>query len=276
MGGSLEIEGGQREIPGADILRFDTGDVAEGQFAVVTKLDASPYNATLSATQAGTFDLGIVAPGSDGELRQVIFRSLAVSAGEQISLIIHPHSEPLVVLEQSGTPISPSLENFIPDDPPEVLGIVQNADQNVDRFGRVVAVLFDEDVDKTSAQDPNSYTVFERVGETTVPVPGALIAGGTQVVTADDQGYYFIPTVPVGVRRIEAANPATGARGSREVSILTAGQESTGIDIILEPLRTVTGRVFNPDGQPVIGQEVRILISQGSSYSGRTFFVRRA
>src|SRR3989441_5443864 len=117
--------------------------------------------------------------------------------------------------------------------------------------------------------------VFERIGATAVPVAGALVAGGTQVVTTDAQGRYSIAAVPIGVRLIEAANPLTGARGSREGSILTAGQMSTGIDIVLEPRARVTGRVISPEGQPVAGQEVRIIISEALSLSGRTFFVRK-
>ena len=122
-----------------------------------------------------------------------------------------------------------------------------------------------------------SGTVFEQLSSNTVPVPGALVSGGTQIVLADDQGRYLIPEVPVGLRTITAASTTTGERGTRSVTILTAGQASSGIDIVLEPLGSVTGRVFDPNGQPIPGQEVRILIRQEiRSLSGaRTFIVRK-
>src|SRR6185503_12233203 len=95
-------------------------------------------------------------------------------------------------------------------------------------------------------------------------------------VITDAEGRYLIPTVPIGIRTIEAANPASGARGSREVTLLTAGQASTGIDIVLEPLGTITGTVFDPQGRPVAGQEIRLLVAKGEGLAGRTFLVRKA
>ena len=634
LGGSLDPEGGTRDIPGADILNFGANGSPDGQFAVLTRLDEAPYTATLTAAAAGSFDLGIVAPGSNGELQQFVFSNLPVAEGETVSLTIDSRREPVVVFERDGSAVLPTSQEAIPDGPPQVLGILQQADRTVDEFGRVVAVLFDEEVDEVTAEetgnyaissatipmiippdlvDPNQVTnvrvqlggrivllrlsapmgpfvprdldvsgvrdlrgqvmaaltaqpiladpdieaggqvtgrvlrsdgspvpdpeityfhsvdggsgckeliisvksgdsegrygldfvlqapcgskpfsirardletgeegtlstrvrtdgerltldlvlvgrgsvegivrdsdgtplpdavvnvtsatdlsrygtrtdqngfyrldgipvgafgliaaipaasarasatipasgsvrtvdvtlfgsadavltgevrfpdgaaapnidvflgpsdsdgflaavetdeagtfifddlfpgeysvraldagaglvgeaivtvneanttsdpafvqvvlagtgsvsgsVFERVGSDLVLVPGALVAGGTRVVTADDQGRYSIPAVPVGQRRINAASPATGARGSTQVTVLTAGQHSNGIDIVLEPLGTVTGRVFNPGGQPVTGQEVRILIDTAPTLAGgRVFFVRK-
>ncbi|MGH9350497.1 MAG: carboxypeptidase regulatory-like domain-containing protein, partial [Vicinamibacterales bacterium] len=117
--------------------------------------------------------------------------------------------------------------------------------------------------------------VLELVGGVAVPVPGALVAGGTEIVTADAEGRYLIPAVPVGVRTIEAAHPASGARGSRQVTILAAGQASSGIDIVLNALARVTGQLVDAAGQPVAGQEVRIVVGETFVGEGRRFFVRR-
>jgi protocatechuate 3,4-dioxygenase beta subunit len=634
LGGSLDPEAGQRQIAGADVLTFSTAGTTTGQFAALTQLGVSPYTATLTAQHAGTFDLGIVVTGADGQLRQVTFRSLPVTQGETLRAVIRPRQDPLVVLERSGVPIAAASEDLIPDTAPRVLGVMQNGDPSVDAFGRVVAVLFSEDVELVSAQTATAYAVspasipmvpgpalsdgnavqqgvaqfgqrivflglrdpvgpfvrrtldiagirdgrghvmdpvvarrilpdpdlaaggqiggrvlrsdgspvatpqityshsspdmfgqcFERAitvkpgddggryaldfvpggpcggapfrirardpatgeegelragiaangqrltldiilvgrgtvqgtvrgpgglpqpnvavsaisetdlstrttstdqngfyritgvavgafglearsasgsarasglvlraGSTTtldltifgpadavvagqvrrpdgspaasadvgiessaspgllasartdaagsfrferiapggyrvraidraagqqgealitvtadndaenpayvlvllagtgsvsgriteivngaaVPVAGALVAGGLQIVTADSGGNYTIPAVPVGQRVIEAVNPQTGSRGSRAVTILTAGQVSQSIDIVLEPLARVTGRVLSPDGQPLAGQEVRIITGEGTGIGGRTFFVRR-
>ena len=638
LGGALDPEEGRHDMPGADILRFMADGVSDGQFAVVTQPQAAPYAATLTALEAGSFDLGIVVAADDGELRQYAFRALSVVEGEQLFAAIRPGSDPLVELLRGGVAVFPSSEDLILDGPLEVLGIVQNADPSVDRFGRVVGILFDEEVEVELAEDPASYevgaadipvipppvlldqnevsnaflqfgdrivllglrdpvgpfvvrtldvsgvrdlegrvmepiagrpilsdpelgagaqltgrvlradgspvpspeisyiqsvetrlgfcvervisakpgdaegrygldfvaqegcggapfrirardpetgeegalstrvradgerlmldivlvgrgqiagtvrdadgtplsditievtsetdlsshttrsdqnsvyrlkgvpvgafgleargppgsarasgvipasgavasvdvtifalsegvitgqvvfpdgssaanievflaldetaldaasfltgtisdqagsfrfedlppgnyliraldagaglvgevrltvsdqdtannpafvsvvlagtgsvagTVFERVGADQVPIPGALVAGGTRIVTSDDQGRYLIPTVPLGLQQIEAVNPESGARGARQVTILTAGQASEGIDILLEPLGSVIGRVLDPDGQPVAGQEVQILIEELISITGRTFLVRK-
>ena len=155
------------------MIRFAAEDLSDGQFAVVTQPEAAPYTAILTALRAGTFDLGIVAMAEDGELRQVVFRALSVVAGERLMATIRPGSDPLVVLERGGAPLEPSLEDLIVDGPPEVLGIVQIADPSVDIFGRVVGILFDEDVEAASAQDPDSYGI----GAASIPVipPPALI-----------------------------------------------------------------------------------------------------
>jgi hypothetical protein len=633
LGGSLDPEGGQREIPGADILGFfNKDDTVKGQFAVITKPETPPYRINLNVLEAGKFTLGIVVPGRDGELRQIIFRDVLVSEEDELIVTIQPGLVSPAVFKINGMPIEPTSEELIPDGPPEVLGVMQQADRDIDQFGRVVAILFDEPIDKSSAKDPTSYrinpatitmipppdlvdgnevrnavvqfgdrivflglrdpvgpfvprrinisgiqdtknqimlpvkdrlilpdpdigigaqltgrimrsdgtyvseaeityyqyveniygiceehiitvkhadqegrygldfvlkdscdhypfrirardtttgeegslstrvrvdgeritldiilvgrgavegtvrdssgalipnvhvkvqsstdlstynsltdqngfyriegipvgpfgievtgsdgkawasgtiptsnavvrvdvtifpetevaitgevrypdgsaasgidvflkkedsfiygtttdeagtfrfegifpdsyeiraldraafmqgdasiivtdqntpdnpahvlvylagtgsvsgTVYKHVGTSIVPVPGALIAGGTQIVTADPEGQYFIPSVPVGLRTITAADPETGAMGSRRITILTAGQESTGIDIIVEPLGKVTGHVFDASGHPVAGQEVRIIIKVTETFASKVFWVRK-
>src|SRR5439155_24399102 len=94
------------------------------------------------------------------------FRGLSVTAGERLTVTIRPRSEPPVVLERGSVSIAPTSQEPVPDGPPEVLGIVQNADPSVDRFGRVVGILFSEDVDQASAENPASYAV----GPTTIPM----------------------------------------------------------------------------------------------------------
>src|SRR5205823_7537070 len=122
-------------------------------------LDPSPYVGTLSAVRSGSFNLGIVAPGSDATLRQVIFRGLSVTTGDKISVTIRPRSTPAVTLQRNGNTVPSSEEQVIPDILPKIFGNVQNADPSVDRFGRVVGVLFSEDVDRTTAENAASYAI---------------------------------------------------------------------------------------------------------------------
>src|SRR5262249_45273173 len=87
--GSTDLEVGLHEIPGADLLQLGLSGI-EGKLATLTKVDITPYTGTLAATRDGSFDLGVVVPASDGELRHVIFRSLTVTNGEQLVLTVRP------------------------------------------------------------------------------------------------------------------------------------------------------------------------------------------
>ena len=101
-----------------------------------------------------------------------------------------------------------------------------------------------------------------------MPVPGALVGGGTELVTADAEGRYILPVVPVGRRTIEAVDPENGTRGSRGITILTAGQMSENIDIILEPLGSISGRVFDPMGEFIANQEVLLIVRIRDDFFG--------
>ena len=114
-----------------------------------------------------------------------------------------------------------------------------------------------------------SGSVLKRAGDSLVPVPHAMVAGGLRLVTADADGRFVASDVPVGVNEMRALDPQTGAMGSARVTILSAGQASVGIDIVVEPLGTVEGQVLNADGTPAASAEVRLIL-QGDSSVGWT------
>jgi hypothetical protein len=259
LGGVLAAQGGQRDIPGADLLHFAEAGLALGQFAMLTRPDTAPYTATLLAQQTGTFDLGMVAPGSDGVLRQVVFRDLAVTAGEQLLATIRPGATPLVVLERAGVALAPSAEEVIPDRPPEVLGVVQQADRPVDAFGRVVAVLFSEDVDKASAQALTSYAV----STATIPMlpPPALEDGNAvrQVLLQFGNRIVFVglrdPVGPFVPRTLDIS----GVRDLKGQTMLPVLARPILPDPDLGSGGQLTGRVLRADGTPVPGAEITYL-----------------
>ena len=355
LGGSLDPLGGLREIPKADVLTFDT----TGQVAMVSNASSFRYVGSLVALEDGAFDLGVVAPGIDGQLRQLLFRSLDVSAGEELLVTIRPRAEPAVVLTRAdGSDIAPDDNVLIPDGPPEVLSVVQLADFETDEFGRVVGVLFDEEVTVDSSQRIDGYSISEAAiamvespdlvdanevtsarlqfgdrlllvglrdpvgpfvsrqldvsgvqdlrGQTMVPVVGAPIledpdrregahvtgrvtrASGDPVAgaeityyqavvtefgirqerallrkRADDQGAFnldFVADIPRESFRIDAADVATGERGSLRTSVRNDG-ERLSLDIVLIGRGSVEGTVRDAAGQPVTGAVVSITSS---------------
>ena len=190
LGGSLDAEAGAHAIPRADLLSFETGVGTRGQFATLLSPQGSVYTGTLKATATGSFDLGVVVPDATGELVHITFSAVSVTQGESLDLSIHPGGDSLVELRRGGEGIAATFETVIVDGPPEVLGIVQNADADVDEFGRVVAVLFDEDVDRQSAEAAINYQLSSALIPVIPPpdiadaneVNGAFVQFGERIV----------------------------------------------------------------------------------------------
>jgi hypothetical protein len=252
LGGALDPQGGHREIPASDILGLYDGDTLSGQFAVVTKLEASPYSVTLEALHPGTFDLGIVAPGDDGELRQIIFRTLSVAAGEKLSVTINSPA----VLQRGGAVVEPTLETIVSDGPPEVLGVMQNADRDVDPFGRVVAVLFDEDVEQVSAEATSSYLV-NPVAIPMIPPPELLDGNDLRAAKAQfgNRVVYLLLRDPIGpfVPRTLDISGVLDLKGQVMEGVVDR-------PILPDPEiglgAQLTGRVLRADGIPVPEAEI--------------------
>ena len=256
LGGSLDPEAGNFDIPNADILSFSRNNQVDGQFAIVTDLTVSPYTATFTVIQDGAFDLGIVVPDIDGELQQFVFRDLAITNGDQLTATVTPGEDPLVVLRRDTVIIAESSITAIPDQPPKVLGILQNADDDVDQFGRVVAVLFSEDVDKSTAQASNSYSLNEAIIPMIPPpeladsniVGNALVQFGDRIVLLglrDPIGPFVRRSLNVqNIRdnRGQVMDPVENFTILPDPDIGLGGQ--------------ITGRILRSDGSPIPEAEV--------------------
>jgi hypothetical protein len=93
------------------------------------------------------------------------------------------------------------------------------------------------------------------------PVPGAVIAGGIALGTANEFGFFRIEGVPAGRRTIEAGDPVTKRRGSSEVTVLPG--QTVRVDIALEARATIIGQVLDADGHFVPKATVRIPQGEG-------------
>ena len=95
--------------------------------------------------------------------------------------------------------------------------------------------------------------VFNAQGQ---PVPGAVIAGGLALGTADANGFFRIEGVPAGSRTIQAGDPVTKRRGSALVTVVPG--QTVPVSIVLESRATITGRVTDAGGNPMARVSVRI------------------
>ncbi len=255
LGGSLDPQAGSREIPRADALIFTDQGMTAGQFAAITHSGSSLYRVRLTGLADGVFDIGIVAPGSDGELRQMIFRAVPIAQGEALSLTIQPGINNPVLLERNGVPVDASSSEIIPDGPPEIISVIQQAD-DVDRYGRVVAVLFDEDVNTASAQNPSSYSIDPA---TINMMPPPDLTDGNEVGNVasqfGDRVVFIGLRDPVGpfVPRTANISGVSDPEG-RVMSPVISYPVVPDPDI--NPGAQVRGRVMHADGTPVSGAEI--------------------
>ena len=113
-----------------------------------------------------------------------------------------------------------------------------------------------------------SGRVMRRDGNTTQPVPHALVAGGRSIVTADADGYFTTTEVPVGLRTLQAKDPESGFLGSAQVNIPVGGHHAQGIEILVEPKGTVIGTVYDINGNPISSQKVVLITSDPTGDAG--------
>jgi 5-hydroxyisourate hydrolase-like protein (transthyretin family) len=104
--------------------------------------------------------------------------------------------------------------------------------------------------------DPNGRTLRGTVvDEAGAPVPGAQVASSGPPVTADAQGKFELPKLPMrGALWIIAAHPTKLLIGLRQVD--PSAEPDTRL--VLRATGTITGRIIDEAGQPVAGGEVRL------------------
>ena len=97
-----------------------------------------------------------------------------------------------------------------------------------------------------------------------LPQPGAVVAGGAALVTADANGFFRIEGVPAGPRTIQAGDPVTRRRGESRVTVLPG--QTVSAAITLEARATITGRVLDANGNPVPRATVRLPVLGGYTF----------
>ncbi len=142
-----------RDIPGAVLLGF-----ADGQLALIGRADQSTfYDVTVTGT--GPTDIGIVIPGPTGTLRQLVFSDVTLTAGQPATIRLVPGDGAPSVFQlpdnQQRTP--GTLRSFDANVGPRIVGARQIPEADPLQRGRVVAVLYDRDIDPTSIGDGGGF-----------------------------------------------------------------------------------------------------------------------
>lgn len=249
----------QKLVPFSDWLplRDSSGNVI-GTMALVTT-PAGNYTIELvpdaNAPPGAQYTLSVVLPNGDGTLRQVEYAGLTASDLPTLNAVAgEPHH---VTFENAGaTPRAATSVNPVPDAPPSILAAVQQPEADIVtcedgpklRVGRILSLLFSEEVTPESIQDklkPEEITTLTADGNRVVGValqPGRRIAF---VALRDPIG----PFVPATI----TASGLTDTRGH-----VLAGQ-TVPIEIPpSDPAGRIAGQVLRADGTPVPLANVRL------------------
>ena len=204
--------------------------------------------------------LSLVLPDASGGLRHLTFDGVAGQGVPVVSPSSDPYQFNVAVFAGgtavSGAPILPRAAAVV-DPPPTILGAVQQVDADQVRcdpdsapipIGRVIAVLFSEEVTASSVQDrlkPEDLTHYAIDGNQVVGValqPGRRIAF---LALRDPYG----PFVPHQLTVSGVADARSQAMPAASVPIESTMTDDGGV---------VTGQVIRADGTPVPFANVRL------------------
>lgn len=260
-----------KQIPFCDFLAFrDDQGKTYAQMAVVSVPEGSEYKARLERIDeapAGTFTLSVVLPAeTESGLRQVVFQGLSGDGVPEIEALPgDPYAVKVEVVSETGVvqgpPVLPGLAAPVMDPLPTVISAVQQAEADIvtchgtggPQLGRVVAVLFTEEVSADSAQDQFERQDITHYAPEENEVVGVALQPGKRIV--------FL-----------ALRDSLGPFIERQITISDvsglAGQVMDPWTGVMEPTITeegavLSGKILNPDGTPVDGAEVRLYFWNG-------------
>ncbi|MGE5199651.1 MAG: hypothetical protein ACM3H9_08425, partial [Rhodospirillaceae bacterium] len=257
-----------KQMPFSEVLAFNDGSGQRlATLLLITAPEPGTYRLRLSRIAGTAPDapatLSILTPaaGAAGDLRQTVFNGITAS---NAPVYTPADGDPVTfTIDLAGSDVAPApapvagTASIIADALPSVVSVVQQAQADTVScdpaspgypMGRIVAVLFSEDVSAASVQDRLSadrITAFEPEANRAVGValqPGRRIAF---VALREPFGPYVPRTMTVaGVEDLRGHGMAAWT-GPMEATIGDRGA-------------VVSGRIIQGDGTPVAGAEVRL------------------
>ncbi len=266
--GALDANGKViKDVPFGDAFDFTDGSGAlTGRLFLLAVPEPGESRLTfgaLAAVPSGAFSVSVVVPDGQGGLRQVVYDGLTVDRGIQSAFTgVEPFRVSLdlpVVSNGSGAPVPAAADAAIVPPPLSIIGVVQQADKDVlsctiggaaVQVGRVIGVLFSEEVtpqsvqDRLAASEISSFLVDGNV------VVGVALQPGRRVA-------FLALRDPIGpfVARSLTVQGIADARG-RAMSSQTLPIETT----VTDSAALVSGLVMGADGAPLPFASVRLFV----------------
>jgi len=249
-----------KEIPFSEYLQFGPLGEPTGQMALIASPESGDFKIRLDPVSGMVglpYTLSVVVPDAQGKLQQYVFDN--VNPNTLPILPVAPSDPYRVTVETGGAIATASVTTPVTDPAPSIIGIVQQgqADQvcvdpgksaGLWAPGRVVAVLFSEEVTAQSVQDkfkPENISHYVLAGNAVVGV--ALQPDGRVAFLAlrDPIG----PFVPRSLTIQGVADLHGQAMPAQTSPIEITVSDFAGV---------VSGRVLHADGSPVPFADVRL------------------
>ena len=262
--GGIDAGKAIKEIPYGDVLTFTgAGGAVTGQLLVIAVPEPGTFSLRLTPREGGDlssqYDLSVALPGADGKLRFASLSGLGAADGLDLTNgSAAAETRYALTRDATGGGTETAAFALVTDPPPSVLGVRQVAGvdmagcplipNRVHDIGRIVAVLFSEEVTPESVHDratASDITAFRPEGNRAV---GVALQPGRRVA-------YVALREPIGpmeprTMTVEGVRDASGnVLQTQTLPIAINNSEDTGV---------VSGQVLRADGTPAAFASVRL------------------
>ncbi len=252
-----------KEIPFSDYLLLnDSNGATTGQLAMMAVPGSGALTLLIepvSGATAGSYTLSLIYPDATGTLHQTTWPGLSVQQAPQFAPAA---GDPVqIAVSAAGTGVAAAGNEVVPDLPPSVMSIVQQPQADVHKcdakdqgepLGRVVAILFSEEVTPESVQDKLPPELIANFAPEENRVVGVSLQPGRRIafVALRDPLGPFIPRSMT----IESVADRRGHPMASQTVPMEATIEAFG--------GVVSGRILQADGSLVPGAEIRLVLQR--------------
>ena len=250
-----------KEIPFSDVVPITNGSGVEvGRLLLVTAPAGDYVIEIRPVPGAGAaYTMSVVVPAADDRMRQMVFENLGPAGVPAIAPVAgDPHAVTAELVGASSTPTDPTATTAVVDPAPTVLGVVQMREADEVTLcadtppifpGRIVAVLFSEEVTPEAVQDKAWASEISRFAVDGNRVVGVALQPGRRiafVALAEGIG----PFVPRSLTITDVVDRRNQPLGTQSLLITTTVTGVAGV---------VSGSVLGANGAPIPSAEVRLL-----------------
>lgn len=265
VGGDDEGSKVIKEIPFSDLLRFkDGGGLLTSELALVGAPEAGLFTVRLARApgvpENASFSLSLIVPGEGDSLRQIAFDNLTV--GQRPVIAIAQNAPYRLAIEWVGVAttgdVQATADAPIVDPAPSIVSVIQRApadritceadDLDGPQVGRIVAVLFSEEVTPASVQDKAKLEAITNYAIDGNAVVGVALQPGRRIAYLALRDP-FGPLVPRSLTVSNVSDPRGNVIGAQAMPMVAT---------VTSPAGVVSGQVLRADGTPAAFANVRL------------------